>query len=409
MAHVAEVALTITDARLPDGSVTSVRIVDGVVRAHGVPAHQGDDVLVGGGRLLLPAMAEAHAHLDKAFLAETVPNPTGDLMGAILAMEANRDRITEADIRRRAEAAARLIAANGATAIRTHADLTEATGLASVRALLAVKQALRDLVQVEVVALCGWPSIGPEGARQRALLREAVAMGIDGIGGCPHLETDPAAANDSFLTLAAEAQLPVDLHTDETLDHARFALEDLAERVSATGFAPRVTASHCVSLGMQPAATQQRVAEKLAAAGVHVIALPSSNLFLQGREHQVGMPRGLTAVKALRAAGVNVAAGADNLQDPFNPVGRGDCLETAGLMVMTSHVLPHDAYAMVSTAVRRLMGLPVAGTRVGEVADLVLLDASSTRDAIAFGRAGRTIIRAGRVVDHSRPPLPSPA
>ena len=393
-------SLTITNARLADGTVASVHIVDGVVTDRpglGATTFDAD------GRLVLPAMAEAHAHLDKAFLAETVPNPTGDLMGAIINIEAARDRITEADTEARAERAARLIAANGATAIRTHADLTEANGLTSISALLRVRDRLANLVRIEVFALCGWPSFGAAGAQQRALLREAVALGIDGIGGCPHLEDDPVAANDNFLTMAAEAELPVDLHVDETLDPARFALEDLADRVLRTGFTQRVAASHCVSLVMQPQAVQQRVAETLAAAGISVIALPSSNLFLQGRDHSVGTPRALTPVNTLRAAGVNVAAGADNLQDPFNPVGRGDCLETAALMIMAGHVLPPDAYGMVSSAVRKLMGLAPAGTAIGEVADLVILPAETVREAIAFAPAGRTVVHAGRVMlDHDR-------
>lgn len=387
--------LTITNALLADGSIVTVHIVGGVITD--LPG-QAATTLDAQGRLVLPAMAEAHAHLDKAFLAETVPNPTGDLMGAIVNIEAARDRITEADTEVRAERAARLIAANGATAIRTHADLTDANGFTSINALLRVRNRLADLVRIEVFALCGWPSIGSAGANQRAILREAIALGIDGVGGCPHLEDDPAAANDNFLSMAAEAGLPVDLHTDETLDPSRFALEDLADRVVSTGFPYRVAASHCVSLVMQPEAVQHRVAEKLAAAGISVIALPSSNLFLQGRDHPVATPRALTAISALRAAGVNVAAGADNLQDPFYPVGRADCLETASLMIMAGHVLPADSYSMVSTAVRQAMGVATAGTSIGDIADLVILPAATVREAIAFAPAGRIVIRSGNVV-----------
>ena len=390
--------LQISNALLADGTSTSLRIVDGLIAAHGTAPEPGDTVVDAANRLVLPAMAEAHAHLDKAFLAETVPNPTGDLMGAILNIEAARDRITEADTYRRAERAARLIAANGATAIRTHADLTEKNGLASVRALLAVRETLRDLVHVEVIALCGWPILGAAGSETRALLREAIALGIDGVGGCPHLEDDPAGANEFFLSAAADAGLPIDLHTDETLDPARFALEDLAERVVASGFPHRVAASHCVSLVMQPHAAQQRVAAKLAQAGITVVTLPSSNLFLQGRDHPVATPRALAPVGVLHHAGVNVAAGADNLQDPFNPVGRGDCLETASLAIMAGHVLPADAYAMVSTRVRRMMGLAPAGTGIGDIADLVILPSETVREAIAFGPAGRTVVRRGLVV-----------
>jgi len=338
------------------------------------------------GYILLPAFAEPHAHLDKAFLAERVDNPTGDLMGAILAMERARDSITLDDTIERAERAARLLAANGCTAIRTHVDLTLTGGLTSVEALIDVRDRLRGLVEIQVVALCAWPSIGDVGAEQRALLHDAIDMGIDVIGGCPHLESDPAAANDNFLTRAAEAGIPVDLHTDETLNPEMLALEDLAERVIATGFPHRVAASHCVTLAVQSERRQLEVAEKVAAAGISVIALPHTNLFLQGREFQVSMPRAVTAVKALRSAGVNVAAGADNLQDPFNPLGRGDPLETAGLMVMTTHVLPADALHMVSGAAREAMGLAPSDDRVA-------VRACSIREAIAFGPVDRCVVR----------------
>jgi cytosine deaminase len=391
-------SLTITDALLADGTRTTLRITAGIVAAVGRPAQPGDQVLDAAGRLVLPAMAEAHAHLDKAFLAERVPNPTGDLAGAILAMEEHRGDITLADTEARAERAARLILANGATAIRTHADLTVGNGLMSVQALLAVRERLRDLIDIQVFALSEWPPVGPEGARHRSLMADAIEMGVDGIGGCPHLEADPVAASEYFLEIAAAAGLPIDLHTDETLDPDRFTLPHLGDLVRSRGFPHGVTASHCVSLGVQPVDVQRRVAEQVAAAGISVVALPSSNLYLQGRDRPVATPRGLTSVGVLRAAGVNVAAGADNLQDPFNLVGRGDCLETAALMVMAGHLLPDDAYATVSGNARRAMGLATAGVAVGMAADLVLVAAHSTREAIALGPAGRTVVKAGRVV-----------
>ena len=340
------------------------------------------------GYLLLPAFAEPHAHLDKAFLAERVENRTGDLLGAILAMEAARDTITVADTIERAERAARLMALNGCTAIRTHVDLCLAARLTSVEALLEVRSRLRELVEIQVAVLAACPVIGVAGADQRALVREAVAMGVDVIGGCPHLEEDPAESNDTLLALAAEAGLPVDLHTDETLNPKMLALEDLAERVLATGFPHPVAASHCVSLSLQTEQRQREVAEKVAAAGISVIALPHTNLFLQGRDNQVAMPRAVTAVRALRSAGVTIAAGADNLQDPFNPVGRADPLETAGLMIIAAHVLPDDALHMVTDAARSVMGLP-------PTADQVAVRADSVREAIAFGPADRVVVQCG--------------
>jgi cytosine/creatinine deaminase len=387
-------------ATLVDGTRADVRVCLGVIDA--VAAHldpQPDEPIVDlRGHLLLASFVEPHAHLDKAFLAERFENPTGDLMGAIEAMERNRHLVTVDDIADRAERAARLMASNGVTTIRSHADVTLDNGLRSVEALLQVRARLRGLVDLQIVALTSWPITGTAGADARALLRAAIACGVDVVGGCPHLDADPIEANATLLAIAAEAGLPMDLHTDETLDPSAVALEDLARRVRASEFPHAVTASHCVSLGMQPADVQRRVAEAVAAAGITVIALPHTNLFLQGRGHERAMPRGLTALSALRAAGVVVAAGADNLQDPFNPVGKGDPLETAALMILAGHLLPRAAIEAVTSAARRAVGLPATQVAPGAPADLVAVPASTVREAIANQPLARLTFRAGELL-----------
>lgn len=389
--------MLLRQATLPDGSIGDVRICSGLIDAVAptIEAQPGEPVHDLEGYVLLPAPVEPHAHLDKAFLAERIDNPTGDLMGAILAMEANRHLVTVADTIERAERAVRLLAANGVTAVRTHADTTPENGLRSIEALVEVRRRTLHLVDLQICSLVGWPITGPAGADSRARLRDALEMGADLVGGCPHLDDDPIAANEVFLSIASDSGKGVDLHTDETLNPQILALEDLADRVLATGFTLPVTASHCVSLGMQTAAVQQRVAEKVAAAGISVIALPQTNLYLQGRDHHEAMPRGLTAIRALRAAGVNVAAGADNLQDPFNLVGKGDPFETAALMVMAGHLLPADAYGACSVAGRRAMGLADNTIIAGGTADLVAVRAGSLREAVAFQPSDRLVVRAG--------------
>lgn len=380
------------------GGPRDVLVVDGVItQVASSIGTRADETLDLTGWLLSPAAVEPHAHLDKAFLAETVPNPTGDLMGAIDAMAANGYRFEVADIVERAERAARLMASNGYRVVRTHADTTTEQGLRSVEALVEVKRRLRDVIDVEIVALCGWPVVGPRGADQRRLLVDALGEGADVVGGCPHLEEpgDIAAATEFFLQTATDHGVGVDLHTDETLDPNVLGLVDLATMV-LNGFDHAVTASHCVSLGMQTADRQREVSELVAAAGISVIALPHTNLFLQGRD-QTPMPRGLTAVAALGAAGVQVAAGADNLQDPFNPVGRACPFETAGLMIMTSHLLPEDAWRSVTDAASLAVARPVPEVAAGHPADLLAVAASSLREAIAFAPARRRVWRRGQL------------
>ncbi len=373
------------------------------VRPHESVRHDGSgvDVIDLTGYVLLPAAIEPHAHLDKAFLAETIENPTGDLMGAIKAMESNRHLLGIAETIERAERAARLMARNGYSAIRTHADTTIENGLDSVLALLDVKRRVADVIDVEIVALCGWPIIdGPDVANQRALLRDALDAGADLVGGCPHLEHGPEqgtvdAATDWFLETATAHGKPVDLHTDETTDPRVLGLEHLARRV-AEGFDHRVTASHCVSLGQQSVARQRDVAELVATAGISVIVLPQTNLFLQG--HGLNpMPRALTSIGPLRTAGVVVAAGADNLQDPFNPVGRACPFETAALMITAAHDLPGAAWRAVSDDARTALGIAPVGLVTGSQADLLAIRATSLREAIAFASPDRMVWRRGHL------------
>ena len=355
----------------------------------------------GGAKLVLPAMAEPHAHLDKAFTADRVPNATGDLAGAIAAMTKVRGRWSLADIEERAERAARMALVAGTTLVRTHVDVTRETGTLHARALLAVRDRLRGLMDIQVVALMGRPTGGDAGKDQRDLLRELLEMGVDGVGGAPYLDPDPRAAYEGLVEIAGEHRALIDLHTDETLDAGCLTLVDFAEVVNACGYDGLATASHCVSLGMADGDTQRRVADAVASAGLSVVTLPQTNLFLQSRGVTTAPARGLTAIGALSDAGVTVAAGADNLQDPFNLVGRGDPLETAALLVMAAHLPPDVAYAMVSNAARRALGHEQVTLTPGAPADLVAVDAANIREAVASAPATRTVVYRGRVVAES--------
>jgi cytosine deaminase len=392
--------LLLRRARLADRSVVDVRAEgDRIVAVAADIATEPDDTVLDlDGDLLLPAPAEPHAHLDKAFLAERIPNERGDLAGAIEAVMSNRHVFSVEDIAERAERAARVLLGNGATAIRTHADVMHDHGLRSVEGLVLARERLADLIDLQIVALMGWPVTGSAGADHRALLRDAIAGGADVVGGCPHLEPEPEAATAALLEIAGELGRPLDLHTDEQLRTEVLYVRDLAARVLATGFANGTVASHCVSLGMQPPEVQAAVADELAAAAVAVVTLPQTNLYLQGRDHAAATPRGLTALRPLLAAGVTVAGGADNLQDPFNPLGRADPLETAALLVLAGHLSPDQAYHAVSAAARTAMGLPAVAISAGAPAELMAIPAGSVREAIAFAPPRRCVVHRGRVV-----------
>ncbi len=402
--------MLIRHARLPDGRTVDLQIEGGLIAAvtpTGVtggssPTDVGTDpdVIDLAGRLLLPPMAEPHAHLDKALTAEMVPNPTGDLAGAIEAWiaAAAAGLFTHDDMVLRVRAALDKLLLSGVTAVRSHINCGSGAGL---RHLIAAQEAIEPyarLMDIQFVALTHSPMSGPGSEENQGALRAAIEQGAHLVGGCPHLEPDGPGAIDVALDAAESAGIPVDLHVDETLDHTMLTLRDLARAVSDRGLEGRVTASHCVSIGMQPIDVQAAVAHEVAEAGISIVSLPQTNLFLQGRGHPQGTPRGLTAIHPLRAAGVLLAAGGDNVQDPFNLVGRSDPLETAALLVMAGHVLPDDAYDMVSNDVRRVMGLAPVRFEPGDPADFVAIDAVSIREAIADAPPDRTVFRGGRVI-----------
>jgi cytosine deaminase len=398
--------MLLRNARLADGRHVDIDVVGGVIAAVR-PSAAGDAAPAIGsdshdlaGALLLPAMVEPHAHLDKALTAETVPNPRGDLGGAIEAwvQAAAAGVFTHDDMVSRIRAALDKLLLSGVTAVRSHINCGSGAGITH---LLAAQEAIEpyaDLMHVELVALTHSPMVGPGSEANRSALAQAIAGGVDLVGGCPHLEVDGAGSIRVALDAAVDGELPIDLHVDEMLDPEMLTLRSLARAVIDRGFEARVAASHCVSLGMQTPDVQAAVAAEVAEAGIAIIPLPQTNLFLQGRDHPTGTPRGLTAVHALLDAGVLVAAGGDNVQDPFNLVGRSDPLETAALMVMAGHVLPDDAYEMVSNNARRVLGLAPIRFEVGDPADFVAIDAPSIRAAIADAPADRTVFRAGRLV-----------
>lgn len=378
--------------------MADVLVRDELVAAIGKDLGTGIETIDLHRHVLSVSFAEPHAHLDKAFLADRVHNPTGDLMGAIEGLHAVRDTITFADTVERALEAVDRLSRSGVTNIRTHADTTLANGLLSVEALLEVKRRCAAYMDIQVAMLLEWPLTGLESDARRALAADAIAAGVDVIGGCPHLDPDPHGAIEYLLGLALEHGLPLDLHADENLRTTSDDLEHLADIMTADGVRHQVNASHCVSLSVMGIDRISRIAELVAEAGITVTALPQTNLYLQAREIRTAQPRGITPVAELRRAGVTVAAGSDNIQDPFNPMGRLDPLEIASLMVTAAHVAVDESLTMVSSRAHGVISGETRSLEVGQQADLVAIPATTIRESIATAPPHRLVMHRGTVV-----------
>ncbi|WP_062133363.1 amidohydrolase family protein [Demequina aestuarii] len=387
----------IRGARLADGSAVDVSIADGLVvdvaTAGTAPVPtDSSSVLDLDGHLLLAATADPHAHLDKARSWDAITPPMGDLRAAIASWRAYADHMSTDDIVARAHDQALRNLRHGTTAIRTHVDVLRGPQpLRGIHALVEVRDMLRDVMDIEIIALASDDV-------PTAVIETALDAGADGVGGAAHLAPEPLTELDRFVEIAARRDCVLDMHTDESLDEA-VTLGALAERTH--GWTRNVSAGHCVRLGTLEPAHRDELIAAVVRSRIGIIANPITNLYLQGWNHEVATPRGLTAARQLLDAGARFAAGADNVRDPFNPLGRSDALETAMLLVVAAHLDVEEAFTAVSHGAREVMALPPAGPTPGAAADLLAVKAHSLIEAVAEAPADRVVIHHGSVVSRS--------
>ena len=388
----------LANATLADGTRADLTFADGVVDAV-LPAgsvSDGPAVVDLTGYVLTAAAADPHSHLDKSVSLHGQPPAYGDLQNAIdqwLVIGAESD---EADHHRRARQTALEMLSHGVTAIRSHCNLARGDDpLMPLRALVRLRGELAGVLDLEIAIL-------PAPDTPTDDIVAAMQAGADIVGGCPHLAEDPDAELDRLLAVAHRFGTGIDIHADEQLTPHMLSVQSLARRVQQRPVPGTVTAGHCVSLGTLDQATLSGVLTDLRAGGVGVVTLPITNLYLQGWEHPSWTPRGLTALRGLLDAGVTVAAGGDNIRDPFNPVGRADPLETVALLVVAGHLTLDEAMAAATHGSRAVMGLPPAGTATGLVADLLAVKGSDLADIIARAPEDRVVFHRGRVVAASR-------
>lgn len=352
------------------------------------------------GKLVVPGLVDAHQHLDKSRTVATVRNARGDLNGAITAFRTYAATMTAEDVMRRAERTLEACSAFGTVALRSHANIDPETELRGFEALVALRERWRARIHLQVVAFLSGSA--PDSPQLGTWLQQALDIGADVIGGTPSRARDPEAFLDVLFSAAERSGLPIDLHLDEHLDAGAVHFDAVIARTRALGMQGRVVASHSCALAALETGEALRIIEGLAESGIGVIALPAANLFLQGRDADKLAPRGLTRVNELAAAGVRVACGSDNIQDPFVPTGSGDMLEIARWTLLAAHLGSHElarAFDMASIHPAHLMGLAADyGIREGARADLLITNADDAADLVAGGAPSRMVLFGGNVV-----------
>lgn len=347
------------------------------------------------GRVVLPGLIELHAHLDKTYT--DCRNPEGTLLGAIRRFEAVAAERTLMDLETRAERALRVAIAHGVTRLRTHLMLGEARDLAALEVMTGLRRRFADAIELQFVAMTS--DLGDPVRAHR--LEAAVALGIDLIGGAPSLSSDPHASVTELVSAARRFELGIDLHIDEDDSRRSVGLRSLVEQRDLPTGPGAVTASHCCSLAFMAPLARDALLSSVAERDIALVVLPACNLVLQGRGHWP-VPRGSAPIQAARTAGVCVAAGVDNVQDPFNPFGDYDPLQSARLAAMVGHLATDGDFSgvldLVTANAATIFGGAPARIAAGLPADLVVTDTLDPERVIAAPPARLATFKGGRLV-----------
>ncbi|WP_156292864.1 cytosine deaminase [Serratia oryzae] len=366
------------------------------------------DALDAEGGLALPAFVEPHIHLDTTQTAgQPAWNQSGTLFEGIERWAERKALLTHEDVKQCAWQTLKWQIANGVQYVRTHVDVSDPT-LTALRAMLEVKQEVAPWVTLQIVA---FPQEGilsyPNG---EALLEEALRLGADVVGAIPHFEFTREYGVESLhkaFALAQKYDRLVDVHCDEIDDEQSRFVETVAALALKLDMGSKVTASHTTAMHSYNGAYTSRLFRLLKMSGINFVANPLVNIHLQGRFDTYPKRRGITRVKEMLEAGINVCFGHDDVFDPWYPLGTANMLQVLHMGLHVCQLMGYgqinDGLNLITTHSARTMHLQDYGLKVGNSANLVILPAENGFDAVRRQTPVRYSIRQGALIAETQP------
>ena len=364
---------------------------------------RGKDEIDAEGSLVTESFVNPHLHLCKVW---TLPmlgdgaltayhgSDMGKALAAIDLASAVKANYDASWITRNARKAVALAALHGNLHIRALADVDSKAQLEGVKALIAVREEFRGIVDLQVVAFAQDGILKDPGTDR--LMREAMALGADVVGGIPWIEFSDAEAKqhvDFCFDLAEQHDADVTMLLDDAGDASLRTLEMMAAETIARGWQGRALAHHCRAMALYPEPYLQRLCGTLRRAQISIVSDPHT-----GPLH--------ARVKDLLGEGVNVCLGQDDISDAYYPFGRNNMQEVAflaaHLLWMTGRQEIERLYDMVTTAPAKAMNLRDFGLAVGAQANLVVLGRPDVIEALRFHTPPRHVVSQGRRVDLAR-------
>ena len=368
----------------------------------------GEEIIDCDGKMALPPYIESHVHLDSALTAgDPCWNMSGTLFEGIECWSKRKDKLTKQDVKDRANRAIRMQASNGIQFVRTHVDVTDPT-LIALEGMLELQQDLKGIVDIQIVA---FPQEGilsyPKG---KELMENAVKLGADCIGAIPHFEFTREYSVESLnfaMKLAEKYDRLVDVHCDEIDDEASRGLETLACRAYEAEMGERVTASHTTAMHSYNNAYTTKLFRLLKMSKINFVSNPLVNIHLQGRMDTYPKRRGVTRVKELLAAGMNVSFGHDDIFDPWYPLGTGNMVDVVHMGLHVCQMMGYEeilnSYKLITHNAARTLNLKDYGIKVGNTANLIVLDATNFYDALNEKASVVYSFREGKLIVSTEP------
>lgn len=342
------------------------------------------------GYVALPGLVEAHTHLDKTLVGmDWFRNQVGPTRNDRILADRRAKRELGIDARRQSARQIMQTLAYGVTQIRSHVDVDTEIGITNIEGVIETREALSDLVNVQVVAFPQSGMLIREGTL--ALMDAAMQAGADIVGGIDpaSIERDPVKHLDEIFALAIRYGKPVDIHLHEPGELGVFCLELIIERTKALSMQGRVMVSHAYCIGMISADEQRKLIESLVDAGIAIMTV--------GSPSAPALP-----LRLMHQLGLMVASGSDGIQGTWEPWGNGDMLERAKYLAqrngMTNDADLDEMLRICSYGGAQAMGLTDYGLETGCHGDVVLVPAQTLAEAVALTPQKRTVIRKGRIV-----------
>ena len=338
------------------------------------------------GRFVCAGFVETHIHLDKAGIMGRCRICDGTLAEAVSLTSAAKADFTVEDVYERAQTVLDLAISHGTTRLRSFVEIDPRAGFRSFDAILALKGAYAHLIDVEICAFAQEGLTNDPGTE--AMLDDALARGADLVGGCPYTDPRPDDHIARIFGLAQKHDVAVDFHLDFDLKLEGSSLPSVIELTERCGWGGRVSVGHVTKLSTFEPDRLAAMGKRLASAGIGVVVLPATDLFLTGRDRTTLVPRGVTPAHQLAKEGTIAAIASNNVRNPFTPFGDASLIRMANLYANVAQVSADADLDIVfdmitGTAAKLLDPRSTYGIHVGSPADLILLDAMSGADAIS--------------------------